>query len=153
MADPGQFPTIPLMVTATATGLVSAGSLLAYSVFVPRCQFWAPVVRSLPQMDAVALTFDDGPHAEFTPMVLDILAEQNVQATFFVIGNHARKLPEIVRRMAAEGHTIGNHTLDHDYFGVNKNRAYWEKQVGGDADDCGGDRGATADSVSAADGI
>ncbi len=97
---------------------------------MPRCQFWAPVIRSLPQMDAVAVTFDDGPHPEYTPRILDILAQQNVKACFFVIGRYARKSPEIVRRIHAEGHEVGNHTLDHDHFGINRDREYWMKQVG-----------------------
>lgn len=61
----------------------------------------------------VALTFDDGPHPVNTPKVLDILAKYGVKATFFVTGNGARKYPDLVRRIVAEGHTLGNHTLDH----------------------------------------
>jgi len=61
----------------------------------------------------VALTFDDGPHAEYTPRLLDILARHGIHATFFVIGEQGRKHPEILRRMIAEGHTIANHTWDH----------------------------------------
>ena len=89
----------------------------------------APVIRSLPQRDAVALTFDDGPHAEFTPRILDILAEQGVSATFFVIGRFAREHPDLLKRMVAERHTIGNHSLDHDRFGVNQRKDYWLRQI------------------------
>ncbi len=99
-------------------------------MFAPRCQFWAPVIRSLPERDAVALTFDDGPHAEFTPRILDILAEHGLSATFFVIGRFARAYPELLRRMVAEHHTIGNHSLDHDRFGVKQRRDYWRRQIG-----------------------
>lgn len=59
------------------------------------------------------LTFDDGPHPEFTPRLLDLLAEQAVMATFFLIGQKAERHPDIVRRMIEEGHTIGNHTWSH----------------------------------------
>jgi len=62
---------------------------------------------------SICLTFDDGPHPDYTPMYLDLLAAQNVKATFFVIGENAERHPELVRRMAAEGHTIGNHTYSH----------------------------------------
>ncbi|PWE27530.1 MULTISPECIES: polysaccharide deacetylase family protein [Rhodobacterales] len=61
----------------------------------------------------VALTFDDGPHPQNTPWLLDILAQYNAKATFFVIGRNAQRYPEIMRRIVAEGHEIGNHTLTH----------------------------------------
>jgi peptidoglycan/xylan/chitin deacetylase (PgdA/CDA1 family) len=63
--------------------------------------------------NAVALTFDDGPDALFTPQVLDVLAEHGVRATFFLVGRRAESHPELVRRMAAEGHAIGSHTWSH----------------------------------------
>src|SRR5437773_10540822 len=105
-------PVLPLALVGATTGIVSLGTLWAYSVFMPRCQFWAPVIRSLPQRDAIALTFDDGPHPVFTREILDILAAQKLQATFFVIGRFAREHPDLIKRMHNEGHTIGNHTLD-----------------------------------------
>ncbi len=61
----------------------------------------------------VALTFDDGPHPVHTPVLLDILARYNAKATFYVIGRNAQRYPEIMRRIVAEGHEIGNHTLSH----------------------------------------
>ncbi|SDQ52746.1 Peptidoglycan/xylan/chitin deacetylase, PgdA/CDA1 family [Chryseobacterium soldanellicola] len=60
----------------------------------------------------VALTFDDGP-TEFTPKFLDLLKENQVKATFFCIGKQIEKYPEILQRIIAEGHTVGNHTLSH----------------------------------------
>lgn len=60
----------------------------------------------------VALTFDDGP-SEDTPALLDLLKQEGVKATFFVIGSQVEKHPEIVLRIAAEGHQIGNHTFSH----------------------------------------
>ncbi|MCF7732430.1 MAG: polysaccharide deacetylase family protein [Akkermansiaceae bacterium] len=61
----------------------------------------------------VAMTFDDGPHPDRTPRLLDILAARNIRATFFVVGTNAEKYPKILRRMINEGHEIGNHTLSH----------------------------------------
>lgn len=58
---------------------------------------------------SVALTFDDGPHPEHTARLLDVLREHQVPATFFVIGEQARRYPELVRRMAAEGHVVASH--------------------------------------------
>ncbi len=58
------------------------------------------------------LTFDDGP-SEWTPAILDLLAEYETKATFFVVGRNALENPHHLRRAAAEGHTIGNHTWSH----------------------------------------
>jgi peptidoglycan/xylan/chitin deacetylase (PgdA/CDA1 family) len=60
-----------------------------------------------------ALTFDDGPDPIHTPQVLDILAREGVRASFFLIGRRAAALPEIARRIAADGHDLGNHTWSH----------------------------------------
>ncbi len=62
----------------------------------------------------VALTFDDGPDPEQTPKLLDLLAAQGVKATFCVVGENVQAHPDLVRRIAAEGHTLCNHTWDHD---------------------------------------
>jgi peptidoglycan/xylan/chitin deacetylase (PgdA/CDA1 family) len=61
----------------------------------------------------VVLTFDDGPWLNNTPMVLKALADQCVKATFFSIGKHATYYPELLRQVAAQGHTIGSHTWSH----------------------------------------
>ncbi len=61
----------------------------------------------------IALTFDDGPHPELTPKLLDILRQKGVRATFFVIGSNVAKYPEIARRIVAEGHEIANHSYTH----------------------------------------
>jgi peptidoglycan-N-acetylglucosamine deacetylase len=61
----------------------------------------------------VAMTFDDGPHPTLTSRLLDILKTKGVKATFFLIGQNAAAYPDIVRRIAAEGHEIGNHSWSH----------------------------------------
>ena len=61
----------------------------------------------------VALTFDDGPNPDATPQILDTLKEKGVRATFFILGSHAERWPELVRRISAEGHQIGNHGYFH----------------------------------------
>lgn len=61
----------------------------------------------------VALTFDDGPSPKWTPQVLDILKANHVHATFFMIGKNARAYPSLVRRVVAEGHTVGSHSYSH----------------------------------------
>ena len=61
----------------------------------------------------VAMTFDDGPHPQNTPKLLDILRERNIKATFYVIGRNVDLYPAITRRIVAEGHEIGNHSYTH----------------------------------------
>jgi peptidoglycan/xylan/chitin deacetylase (PgdA/CDA1 family) len=70
--------------------------------------------QTLPLADhEVVLTFDDGPHPPTTSKVLAALAQECVRATFFLIGQHASEHPDMVRRIAREGHTIGHHTWSH----------------------------------------
>ncbi len=61
----------------------------------------------------VALTFDDGPHPEYTPKLLDILKARQIKATFYVLGPNVKRYPHIVRRMVEEGHEVGNHSVNH----------------------------------------
>lgn len=63
-----------------------------------------------------ALTFDDGPHPEYTPHLLDILKRHDARATFFMIGKAAERFPELVRQVAQTGHAIGIHSWDHPSF-------------------------------------
>ncbi|MNW34757.1 Peptidoglycan-N-acetylglucosamine deacetylase [compost metagenome] len=75
----------------------------------------------------VYLTFDDGP-GKYTGQVLDILQQYHVQATFFVLGEHAVRSPEVIRRMAEEGHVIGNHTYNHSYEELYRDfREFWNQ--------------------------
>lgn len=61
----------------------------------------------------IALTFDDGPHPVQTPEILDILKEYDIKSTFFVLGQYAERNPDIIKRIIAEGHEIGNHSYSH----------------------------------------
>lgn len=65
------------------------------------------------QKKVIALTFDDGPHPVFTPKLLDILKAYGAKATFFMVGQAALDRPDLVNRVASEGHVIANHSLDH----------------------------------------
>jgi peptidoglycan/xylan/chitin deacetylase (PgdA/CDA1 family) len=64
----------------------------------------------------VAWTFDDGPHAERTPRLLDLLARAGQRATFFVVGREVRRNPQLTRRILAEGHALGNHSYTHPWM-------------------------------------
>lgn len=63
--------------------------------------------------DRVYLTFDDGPDPEWTPRVLDVLEQAGVKATFFAVGQWAKRSPDLMRRVHAAGHAVGNHTYSH----------------------------------------
>ncbi len=71
------------------------------------------LMRGDPSLRAVALTFDDGPHPQYTPKLLAILQQQQIRATFFVIGKMAEHYPDLVRQENAAGHVVGNHTYHH----------------------------------------
>jgi peptidoglycan/xylan/chitin deacetylase (PgdA/CDA1 family) len=71
------------------------------------------VMRGETDRKEVALTFDDGPHPNFTPQLLDVLKKQGVPATFFVVGELAEKNPDLIRAEVANGHLVGNHTYHH----------------------------------------
>lgn len=75
----------------------------------------------------VALTFDDGPHPQFTPALLDVLKKHDARATFFVMGNKAEDYPQIIKRTAIEGHEIGNHSYSHPDFNKLKKEAQLEE--------------------------
>jgi len=61
----------------------------------------------------VFLTFDDGPHPDITPFVLDELKKHDMKATFFCVGENMKRYPGIIERILSEGHAIGNHTMRH----------------------------------------
>jgi peptidoglycan/xylan/chitin deacetylase (PgdA/CDA1 family) len=80
---------------------------LTYGAIIDRVEISRPLV---------ALTFDDGPREPFTSDVLDVLRDQGIRATFFLVGENARRYPELVRRIQHEGHAIGNHSWSHRSF-------------------------------------
>lgn len=97
--------------------LVLLGGILLFTLnrYVYRGWGWQHrVIRQGPESYAVvALTFDDGPDPRYTPLVLDILKREGVRATFFVVGKHAEAYPDLIQRMVAEGHEVGNHSYHH----------------------------------------
>lgn len=83
--------------------------------FLPRWSFFLPVIsRGRQGAGGIALTFDDGPFPASTPILLELLARYKLQATFFVIGKNAAAHPELIAAILAQGHTIGNHSSNHD---------------------------------------
>lgn len=104
-----------------------------------------PDFRPTPLPDESApvmyLTFDDGPHPEHTTQVLDVLARYGARATFFVVGSIAQNYPNTLQRMLNEGHTIGNHTWNHENL-AGLSREEFDETVGR-TQEMLGDRGAS----------
>ncbi len=97
----------------SALGIVFIGHMLwLVATLVPGCQWFGPVVQNSGN-ESLVLTFDDGPHPEHTPWVLEQLAQADVKAVFFLIGARAEAHPDLVRRIRAEGHLVGNHSQTH----------------------------------------
>jgi peptidoglycan/xylan/chitin deacetylase (PgdA/CDA1 family) len=95
-----------------AAAVVLGGA--AHGAFHRNSPIFGPAIWRLPTRDrAVALTFDDGPNPAATPLVLDALAARGVKATFFILGRHAERWPDLVSRVSAEGHAVGNHGYFH----------------------------------------
>lgn len=99
-----------------------------------------PNIRVTPLPGTVSLIFDDGPHPSITPKVLAILKQYHIHATFFLIGYRAEKYPNLVKKILADGNTIGTHTLQHAdlhlitpeaiHYELNKSRNLLEKISG-----------------------
>ncbi|MDE2079758.1 MAG: polysaccharide deacetylase family protein [Burkholderiales bacterium] len=110
LAVPASWPWAAGAVVANHLGLGAAG-------LWPRSAWLGPNVTHLPAAAAArgefALTLDDGPDPEVTPAVLDLLAAAGVAATFFCIAERARAQPALLRRIAAAGHSVQNHSLRH----------------------------------------
>lgn len=95
-------------------GLAGAAcALLARGLAEPTSTLLGPAVVRVPEPKALVLTFDDGPSEPYTAQVLDILKAYGVPAAFFVCGAQVERHPELMRRIVAEGHAIGNHTYSH----------------------------------------
>ena len=107
-----------LEVAASALAPAAAGgALLYYACSWPTSQVLGKaLVRGPATGRDIALTFDDGPAEPFTGQILDILRRHRVAATFFCCGKNVSHFPDLVRRIDAEGHSLGNHTYSHPLF-------------------------------------
>jgi peptidoglycan-N-acetylglucosamine deacetylase len=98
-------PTPPAVPAVAATPVATAPpATAAPKITYSSCHVDGPYI---------AMTFDDGPHVQNTPRLLDMLKERNIKATFFMVGENAARYPQIVKRIIAEGHVIGNHSWTH----------------------------------------
>lgn len=112
--------------------------LLVASSFAPEGPAPVPAVddlgtRHLTGHDGytVALTFDDGPHPDYTPRVLEILRANDITATFCVLGSNVARYPELVREIAADGHVLCDHTVSHDMELPDRSEAEIDREIGG----------------------
>ena len=109
--------------------LLAAGFYGLYEfVESPRSEAFAPVVTH-GSGRAVALTFDDGPTRGVTDRVLDVLDRERVPATFFVVGSAARREPALLRRMAAAGHEIEDHSDSHPHLNALVSNAALDREI------------------------
>ncbi|WP_423737655.1 polysaccharide deacetylase family protein [Chitinophaga caseinilytica] len=104
-ATPAWKLLIPLLV---ASGFAAWGAINVRSNYFVRTHS-----KGKRSDKSVALSFDDGPLTEFTPQILDILAQFNVRAAFFCIGHRVEQEPALMKRIVGEGHLVGNHSFSH----------------------------------------
>jgi peptidoglycan-N-acetylglucosamine deacetylase len=153
-APPGRWPLPPLITASIGLHALAAGSALiapqttpwalgavlanhaalSAAGLWPRSALLGPNLRRLPDAAVaarqLAITIDDGPDAEVTPAVLDLLAEHGVRASFFCIAERAAALPALVRRMVAAGHSVQNHSFAHrHHFSLLGPRGF-EREIG-----------------------
>jgi peptidoglycan-N-acetylglucosamine deacetylase len=101
------------MIRAAAVGIAAAG-LAAHGTWHRNSAVFGPVLSHLPgDEQVVSITFDDGPNPQATSRILDVLRREEVRATFFILGRHAERWPELVRRASLEGHQLANHGYFH----------------------------------------
>ena len=98
--------------------MIGVGFALILATIQPTIPDWyrGKIVAIRPRFfgqKILALSFDDGPDPTNTPKILDALKKENAKATFFVLGSQAQKYPNLIKRIAKEGHAIGNHSFSH----------------------------------------
>lgn len=103
-----------MMIFLTSTLALTLALYILY-LFIPQWDWWLLNAKRVAKKNGpvCCLTFDDGPSREWTPQILDILKEYGARSTFFITGERARANPGLTRRIADEGHEIGNHTMTH----------------------------------------
>lgn len=109
----GSLPSLGMLAGLGIAGVGLAAGGCAYASMWPASRLFGEALTAPHRAGELALTFDDGPNPAWTPRLLDVLAENEVRATFFLLGGRAQAAPDLVRRIAAAGHLIGNHSWSH----------------------------------------
>jgi peptidoglycan/xylan/chitin deacetylase (PgdA/CDA1 family) len=113
------------------SGAVAAtGALLTHAALGPESQLLGRTVIAGRDPEEIALTYDDGPNPAATPRLLEVLARNDARATFFMIGAHVRRYPELARAVHAAGHLLGNHTMTHPWLAWQPTRVIREELSG-----------------------
>jgi len=90
--------------------------------------FLFPLILFTTATIEIHLTFDDGPHPLVTPILLRILKERNIRATFFLVGQHVQEYPDLARQITAEGHQVGSHSYIHSKL-LFRNKEFIHDQI------------------------
>ncbi len=95
--------------------LVLVGSVVCFCIFFDQAVLTrkGTIYRVKTDKKRIAITFDDGPSPNWTPKILDELKKADIKATFFMIGHHVQKYPQVAKRVVEEGHEVGNHGYAH----------------------------------------
>lgn len=117
-----------MLIPFLGIGAAALATFAGYHTMAPESQLYGRTFTGLPPSSRkLALTYDDGPNDPWTPRLLDVLAEHNVRATFFLLGAYVSLRPEIVLRLAQERHAIGNHSWDHPNLIFSTRRSLFEQ--------------------------
>src|ERR1700748_547121 len=121
-----------MLATLAATGaaVTLAAGGYAYAGMSPTSQFFGRAIVGGPDPREFAFTYDDGPNDPYTQQLLDVLAQHNARATFFLIGRFVRQRPEIARAIRAAGHLVGNHSTTHPVLLLQSPRRAQEELAG-----------------------
>jgi peptidoglycan/xylan/chitin deacetylase (PgdA/CDA1 family) len=109
-------PHTKTIIAAASVLAASAAATITYAALSAQSQLFGKILIAGSDPAQIALTFDDGPNDIATERLLEVLARHNVRATFFMIGRFVRQRPAIARAVAAAGHLIGNHTMNHPWL-------------------------------------
>jgi peptidoglycan/xylan/chitin deacetylase (PgdA/CDA1 family) len=112
-ATSSAYPAVRMVSWLLVSAVVAATAFVLWHL-LPDLDLPGRTLQRLPRgQGLIALTFDDGPNGIHTEAILDTLAREGAHATFFVVGESARRQPDLVRRMVRDGHEVGNHTFSH----------------------------------------
>gem|GEM_PF-98394 len=130
----GQRRSRRALLLAPALPLALLAGSCAYLAISPSSQVYGKIVLHGPETEkVVALTFDDGPNEPYTSQILDILKQEGVHATFFVVGENVLTYPDAARRIVADGNVIANHSWDHSRLATAVDFGYSEASKAQDA--------------------
>ena len=93
--------------------ILALAALVLLGTYIQREEIIGVMSESEPMEKKIAITFDDGPNADYTELLLEGLEERGVKATFFLLGREVEKYPDIVKDISDSGHLIGTHSYDH----------------------------------------